>query len=129
TAYDALQGHAKLLLTTYFDGVSHHLPLIRELPVQGLHVDFVAGGDDIQAIHDALPADWLLSAGLINGRNVWRADLRQKYDVIAPLAGKRDLWIGTSCSLLHSPIDLHDETKLDEEVKSWFAFAQQKCEE
>ena len=70
TAYDALQGHAKLLLTTYFDGVSHHLPLIRELPVQGLHVDFVAGGDDIQAIHDALPADWLLSAGLINGRNV-----------------------------------------------------------
>lgn len=129
TAYDALQGHAKLLLTTYFDGVSHHLPLIRELPVQGLHVDFVAGDDDIQAIHDALPADWLLSAGLINGRNVWRADLRQKYDVIAPLAGKRDLWIGTSCSLLHSPIDLRDETKLDEEVKSWFAFAQQKCEE
>ncbi|HHH3216927.1 TPA: 5-methyltetrahydropteroyltriglutamate--homocysteine S-methyltransferase [Morganella morganii] len=129
TAYDALQGHAKLLLTTYFDGVSHHLPLIRELRVQGLHVDFVAGGDDIQAIHDALPADWLLSAGLINGRNVWRADLRQKYDVIAPLAGKRDLWIGTSCSLLHSPIDLRDETKLDEEVKSWFAFAQQKCEE
>ncbi|XJP24266.1 hypothetical protein ACF8J8_03815 [Klebsiella pneumoniae] len=74
-------------------------------------------------------ADWLLSAGLINGRNVWRADLTEKYAQIKDLVGKRELWVASSCSLLHSPIDLSVETRLDAEVKSWFAFALQKCGE
>lgn len=50
-------------------------------------------------------SDWLLSAGLINGRNVWRADLTEKYVQIKDIVGKRDLWVASSCSLLHSPID------------------------
>ena len=66
---------------------------------------------------------------LINGRNVWRADLTEKYAQIKDLVGKRDLWVASSCSLLHSPIDLSVETRLDAEVKSWFAFALQKCGE
>ena len=128
-AYDALSGKTNILLTTYFDGIRHHLDLIKQLPVQGLHVDVVAGGDDIEAIHQALPADWVLSLGIINGRNVWKGDLGEKFSRVKPLVDKRTLWIGSSCSLLHSPIDLNDETRLDEEVKSWFAFALQKCEE
>ncbi|MGJ0629183.1 5-methyltetrahydropteroyltriglutamate--homocysteine S-methyltransferase [Xenorhabdus bovienii] len=129
TAYQALQGQAKLLLTTYFDSISHNLATIKSLPVQGLHVDLVAGKDSLDELNQSLPETWLLSLGVINGRNVWRADLSAKYQLVAPLAGKRDIWIGTSCSLLHSPIDLNDETGLDEEVKSWFAFALQKCAE
>ena len=128
-AYDALQGQVKLLLTTYFDSIGHNLDTVRELPVQGLHVDLVAGHDDIAALNQVLPKEWLLSLGVINGRNVWRADLSTWFERLHPLVGSRPLWIGTSCSLLHSPIDLSVETRLDEEVKSWFAFALQKCAE
>ncbi|HHR5905827.1 TPA: 5-methyltetrahydropteroyltriglutamate--homocysteine S-methyltransferase [Providencia alcalifaciens] len=128
-AYQALTGKTNLLLTTYFDGISHQLDVIKQLPVQGLHVDLVAGKDDIAALHQALPKDWVLSLGLINGRNVWKGDLGEKFQRVKPLLGERTLWVGSSCSLLHSPIDLNDETRLDAEVKSWFAFALQKCEE
>ncbi|MEC5320911.1 5-methyltetrahydropteroyltriglutamate--homocysteine S-methyltransferase [Brenneria populi subsp. brevivirga] len=128
-AYDALQGRVKVLLTTYFDSIGQNLDAIKALPVQGLHVDLVHGKDDAAALHEQLPADWLLSLGVINGRNVWRADLSQWFERLRPLAGKRRLWLGSSCSLLHSPIDLSVETRLDDEVKSWFAFAIQKCAE
>ncbi|MEI2267627.1 5-methyltetrahydropteroyltriglutamate--homocysteine S-methyltransferase [Erwinia sp. CGal63] len=129
-AYDALQGKTKLLLTTYFESVGSSLNTIVKLPVQGLHVDLVHGKDDIAALNAKVPADWLLSLGVINGRNVWRADLSSWFERLRPLVDKRkQLWIGSSCSLLHSPIDLSSETRLDEEVKSWFAFALQKCQE
>jgi len=129
-AYDALQGKTKLLLTTYFESVGSSLNTIVKLPVQGLHVDLVHGKDDIVALNAKVPADWLLSLGVINGRNVWRADLSSWFERLRPLVDKRkQLWIGSSCSLLHSPIDLSSETRLDEEVKSWFAFALQKCQE
>ena len=129
TAYEALQGPVKLLLTTYFDSIGHHLDLIGSLPVQGLHVDLVAGHDDIDQLHRQLPAGWLLSLGVVNGRNVWRADLGAWFDRLSSVVDQRPLWVATSCSLLHSPIDLSVETRLDEEVRSWFAFALQKCAE
>jgi 5-methyltetrahydropteroyltriglutamate--homocysteine methyltransferase len=128
-AYEALAGQVKLLLTTYFEGITPNLDTIAALPVQGLHVDLVHGSDDVNTLHQRLPADWLLSAGLVNGRNVWRADLTEKYSQIKRILGERELWVGSSCSLLHSPIDLSVETRLDDEVKSWFAFALQKCQE
>ncbi|MBA2814291.1 5-methyltetrahydropteroyltriglutamate--homocysteine S-methyltransferase [Candidatus Pantoea persica] len=129
-AYAALQGEVKLLLTTYFDSIGQNLDVIRALPVQGLHVDLVHGSDDPLQLHQQLPAEWLLSLGVINGRNVWRADLSRWFERLQLLTGQcRQLWIGSSCSLLHSPIDLSVETRLDDEVKSWFAFALQKCAE
>ncbi|EKN3343736.1 5-methyltetrahydropteroyltriglutamate--homocysteine S-methyltransferase [Yersinia enterocolitica] len=128
-AYQALQGQVKLLLTTYFDSIGHNLDTIRALPVQGLHVDVVAGQDDIAELNATLPQEWLLSLGVINGRNVWRADLSHWFERLQPLVNSRPLWLGSSCSLLHSPIDLSEETRLDAEVKSWFAFALQKCAE
>jgi 5-methyltetrahydropteroyltriglutamate--homocysteine methyltransferase len=129
-AYDALRGETKLLLTTYFDSVGHNLDVIRQLAVQGIHVDLVHGRDGIKQLNKQLPAEWLLSVGVINGRNVWRADLSTWYERLQALVGlRKQLWIGTSCSLLHSPIDLKSETRLDEEVESWFSFAIQKCGE
>ncbi|MCL6326519.1 5-methyltetrahydropteroyltriglutamate--homocysteine S-methyltransferase [Pectobacterium polaris] len=128
-AYDALQGQLKLLLTTYFDSVSQNLETIKTLPVQGLHIDLVHGKDDAATLSAQLPANWVLSLGVINGRNVWRADLSSWFERLQPLVGTRDLWLGSSCSLLHSPIDLSVEVRLDDEVKSWFAFAIQKCAE
>ncbi|MDG0798226.1 5-methyltetrahydropteroyltriglutamate--homocysteine S-methyltransferase [Pectobacterium punjabense] len=128
-AYDALQGQVKLLLTTYFDSVSQNLETIKALPVQGLHIDLVHGKDDAATLSAQLPANWVLSLGVINGRNVWRAELSSWFERLQPLVGTRALWLGSSCSLLHSPIDLSVEVRLDDEVKSWFAFAIQKCAE
>ncbi|ORC89233.1 5-methyltetrahydropteroyltriglutamate-homocysteine S-methyltransferase [Trypanosoma theileri] len=136
TAYDTLRQQAgnapKILLTTYFEGIGHNLSTIKELAVDGLHLDLVAGHDDIMAVEKALPKSWVLSAGVINGRNVWRADLNSIHDKLEALrrsSPHRALWVGTSCSLLHSPVDLDCETKLDAELKSWLAFALQKCDE
>ncbi|MBF3339941.1 5-methyltetrahydropteroyltriglutamate--homocysteine S-methyltransferase, partial [Leptospira borgpetersenii serovar Hardjo-bovis] len=89
-AYEALKGQTKLLLTTYFEGVSDNLDTITALPVQGLHVDLVHGHDDVNELHRRLPQEWLLSAGVINGRNVWRADLTEKYAQLKAIAGQRE---------------------------------------
>ena len=130
-ALTTLQGPCKLLLTSYFGSVEHHWQLIRQLPVQGLHLDGVATPLPSAERLAELPQEWVLSLGVINGRNIWRADLSAKFDELAPLVrqfGKR-LWLASSCSLLHSPLDLQGESGLDEEARSWFAFARQKCTE
>ncbi|OIQ26646.1 5-methyltetrahydropteroyltriglutamate--homocysteine S-methyltransferase [uncultured Vibrio sp.] len=130
-AYQVIQSDVKLLLTTYFDSVVDTLDKVVELPVQGLHIDLSASPEQLGVVVSKLPKHWVLSAGVINGRNVWRADLSSWIEKLKPVKdalGER-LWIGSSCSLLHSPVDLELESELSEEVRSWFAFAKQKVKE
>ncbi|WP_214000119.1 5-methyltetrahydropteroyltriglutamate--homocysteine S-methyltransferase [Arsukibacterium sp.] len=125
------KGEVKLLLASYFGDVSHQLPVLTTLPVDGLHLDLVADNSDLAVLHEAVPDNWVLSAGVINGRNVWRSDLTALYQQLLPVYQQRGdkLWLAPSCSLLHCPVDLELETKLDSECRSWFAFAKQKCQE
>lgn len=135
-AYEALAPHApKLLLATYFGDASAHADLLKALPVAGLHLDLSgdAARADAQLARFAAdyPADKVLSCGIVDGRNVWRNDLDRS---LARLASVRErfgerLWVGTSCSLLHVPADLGSEPSLDDELKSWLAFAAQKAQE
>jgi 5-methyltetrahydropteroyltriglutamate--homocysteine methyltransferase len=131
-AYDALTDAApKLLVTTYFGQLRDNLELACHLPVAGLHIDAVKGRDEVESIVAALPADKVLSLGVIDGRNVWRADLTGLLDWLEPIArelGER-LWLAPSCSLLHVPVDVNSESKMDPEIKSWLAFALQKLGE
>lgn len=130
--YEQLQiPHLKLLLTTYFGGVDHHADLVCQLPTAGLHIDVVRAETQVPAIMQHLPDNKILSVGIIDGRNIWRANLRRALQVLQPLHQKlgERLWIGSSCSLLHCPIDLENENKLDPELKSWLAFATQKLHE
>ncbi|CAM3787208.1 5-methyltetrahydropteroyltriglutamate--homocysteine methyltransferase [Vibrio aerogenes CECT 7868] len=130
-AYEMLAGDVKLLLTTYFDGISGVIDDIVALPVNGLHIDVVSAADQLSPVLAKLPADWVLSLGVINGRNVWRADLAALLKQLEPVheqLGDR-LWVASSCSLLHSPVDLAPETQMNADVKSWFAFARQKVKE
>jgi len=132
TAYHQLKScKVKLLLATYFGPLQENAYLAAHLPVAGLHVDAVSGRDDVQPLINLLPAHKVLSLGVINGRNIWKTDLAAVLDWLEPIAerlGDR-LWIAPSCSLLHVPVDLAQEQKLDAEVKSWLAFALQKLEE
>jgi 5-methyltetrahydropteroyltriglutamate--homocysteine methyltransferase len=119
----------KLMLTTYFGGLEANLSLATALPVAGLHVDLVRAPEQLDAVLKAAPKDLLLSLGVIDGRNVWRADLDALLARIASIAATRDLVLAPSCSLLHVPLDLALEPRLDEEVKQWLAFAVQKIAE
>jgi len=131
-AYITLEkGRLKLLLTTYFSSVDHHIDLIKTLPFDGIHLDTIAEKTNVNDIIENLPHHWIISLGVINGRNIWKSDLVSVYQKLQPLyrqLGDR-LWLAPSCSLLHSPVDLVQEEKLDDEFKSWLAFAKQKCQE
>jgi len=132
TAYHDLKAsRIQLLLTTYFGTLQDNLQLACNLPVAGLHVDAVRGREEIINVVDWLPAHKVLSIGLIDGRNVWKTDLNATLDWLEPMATKfgERLWIAPSCSLLHVPIDLDSEAKLDADIRSWLAFAKQKLAE
>lgn len=130
-AYQVIRSDVKVLLTTYFDSVTDTLDKIIELPVDGLHVDLSAAPQQLDDVVAKLPEGWVFSAGVVNGRNVWRSDLSAQLERLQPVKEKLGdkLWVASSCSLLHSPVDLELETELSEEVKSWFAFAKQKVTE
>ncbi|WP_429152580.1 5-methyltetrahydropteroyltriglutamate--homocysteine S-methyltransferase [Aeromonas veronii] len=128
-AYERLAGPCKLLLTTYFGSVAHQRDIITSLKVDGLHLDLVAAPEQLETLVPHLPAQWVISAGVINGRNVWRANLAKLAPTLKALKAKlgERLWVASSCSLLHSPVDLTLEQELDPQTRSWFAFALQKC--
>ena len=132
TAYHQLKAaRVKLLVATYFGQLQENAYLAANLPVAGLHVDDINDREGVQPLINLLPTHKVLSLGVINGRNIWKTDLTAVLDWIEPLAerlGER-LWIAPSCSLLHVPVDLDSEQKLDAEVKSWLAFALQKLDE
>src|SRR5690606_20709304 len=95
------------------------------LPVAGLHVDLVRAPAQLDAVLAALRPGQVLSAGVIDGRNIWREDLDALRERLAPAhraLGPR-LWLAPSCSLLHVPVDLAGERDLDPELAGWLSFA------
>ncbi|GGY25826.1 5-methyltetrahydropteroyltriglutamate--homocysteine S-methyltransferase [Pseudoduganella albidiflava] len=132
TAYWQLnQAGAPLLLATYFSPLEENLSLACRLPVAGLHVDGVRAAHELVSVADWLPVHKVLSVGIVDGRNIWRTDLDAALGTLAPLLEKRNgqLWLSTSCSLLHVPYSLEVETALDPELASWLAFAHEKLDE
>ena len=130
--YHSLQySPLKKLVATYFSGLEDNLGLAVSLPVDGLHIDLVRAPEQLALVLDRLPTYKVLSLGVVNGRNVWRCDLEQALGQLREAQQRfgDNLWVAGSCSLLHSPVDLGREDQLDAELKSWLAFAVQKCAE
>ncbi|WP_320040195.1 5-methyltetrahydropteroyltriglutamate--homocysteine S-methyltransferase [uncultured Desulfobacter sp.] len=131
-AYQALgNGSIKIMLATYFGSLEENLDIALSLPIQALHVDAVRGKDQVPNLVERLPEHMELSLGVIDGRNIWKTDLNAILDQLTPLHEKLGdrLWLAPSCSLLHVPVDLKAEGKLDTELLSWMAFARQKLVE
>jgi 5-methyltetrahydropteroyltriglutamate--homocysteine methyltransferase len=140
----------RILVKTYFDHVGDAYGVLRDLPIEGIGLDLIGrvheasgrpthehGGRhnfEFIAEQGGLEDQWLF-AGIVDGRNVWINDLEHSLDLLEGLRARCDeLVVSTSCSLLHTPIDLDAEpagvdADLDDEMRSWMAFAKQKVGE
>ncbi|QBF82066.1 5-methyltetrahydropteroyltriglutamate--homocysteine S-methyltransferase [Shewanella maritima] len=128
---DSKPSSIKVLLASYYGDIQHHAQLVNQLPVEGLHIDLIAGNQTAAAFLPTLEQQKVLSLGVINGRNVWAADIDDIAEQVQSLINDYDeqIWLAPSCSLLHSPVDLDAETELNDELKLQLAFAKQKLNE
>ncbi|MDA7704872.1 5-methyltetrahydropteroyltriglutamate--homocysteine S-methyltransferase [Rickettsiales bacterium] len=123
---------AKLLTTTYFSDLRDNLKFALELPVAGLHFDLTKSELALDNILQSLPKDKVISLGLVNGCNIWKADIKKltaQINKAKKVIDSDRIIIAPSCSLLHVPVDLDVEDNLRPELKSWLAFGKQKLHE
>ncbi|WP_029281570.1 5-methyltetrahydropteroyltriglutamate--homocysteine S-methyltransferase [Pedobacter sp. R20-19] len=125
----------KLVLATYFEGLGNNLTLTTSLPVNVLHIDLVRAENQLADVLAQLKENTILSLGIVDGRNIWKIDFEHAIATINQAVEKLSIdwiWIAPSCSLIHSPVNLENETNeenLTAEVKQWLAFAKQKIAE
>ncbi|HEV3266159.1 MAG TPA: 5-methyltetrahydropteroyltriglutamate--homocysteine S-methyltransferase [Acidimicrobiales bacterium] len=120
-----------LVISTYFGHVGSALPVLADLPVEGIGLDFCRGPENLDLLQAAggLGAK-LLMAGVVDGRNVWANDLYASLQLLDRLGEWSDeVVVSTSCSLLHVPLSLRTEPDLPGEVLPWLAFAEEKVGE
>lgn len=134
--YDTFAASApglNIMLQTYFESVENYQDII-SLPVSGIGLDFVHGNTgNVQAIKESgFPSNKVLGAGIIDGRGIWKASLREKLTQLEELTkyvAPERLIVQSSCSLLHVPVTVENETKLLPELKGALAFADEKLNE
>lgn len=125
----------KIMIATYFDGLTDNLDAAINLPVDALHIDLVRGPGQFMHVLEKVPQEMILSLGLVDGRNIWKNDFSNSlyfiHEAVQRL-GEERVMIAPSCSLVHSPIDLDLETSgnhLPGRIREWMAFSRQKIKE
>lgn len=123
------QNNINLHLTAYFAALADNLETYFSIDAKSYHIDLVRAPKQLTETLENIPDNAILSLGLVDGRNIWLNNLAESITLakqaIAKLGQDRVI-IAPSCSLLHCPVDLDNETKLDAEIKEWLAFAVQK---
>ncbi|WP_129717070.1 5-methyltetrahydropteroyltriglutamate--homocysteine S-methyltransferase [Pedobacter sp. SYP-B3415] len=126
---------ASIILATYFESLGTNTSLACRLPVEVLHIDLVRAPEQLEEVIENLPAEKILSMGLVDGRNIWKNEYDKSLQLIdkaVKARGSEKVWIAPSCSLLHTPCDLDHEPEngnLPSDLKPWMAFAKQKLSE
>ena len=121
----------KLVFTTYFGDIVHNLDLLPK-DIYAVHVDLVRNPEQLDTVIGALGSKTILSAGLVDGRNIWKTNLKRAIETAEAAIqklGKDRVIVATSSSLLHTPHTLASEKKLDPEIADWFSFATEKASE
>ncbi|QMT83289.1 5-methyltetrahydropteroyltriglutamate--homocysteine S-methyltransferase [Companilactobacillus pabuli] len=121
------KANLKILVQTYFGDVRDVYQDLINLNIEGIGLDFHEGRKTAQLVQSGFPDDKILFAGVVNGKNIWRNHYQKTIDLINSLPVK-NLVISTSCSLLHVPFTIENET-FDPEIKQHFAFAKEKLSE
>ncbi|MBM3579407.1 MAG: 5-methyltetrahydropteroyltriglutamate--homocysteine S-methyltransferase [Alphaproteobacteria bacterium] len=125
-------GAIKLHLATYFDALGENVQLAFNLGTESVHVDLVRVPQQFEAVLNLVKPDQSLSLGLVDGRNIWINNLENSVALAKKAAAKlghKRVIVSPSCSLIHTPVDLANETNLDSQLKSWLSFATQKLGE
>ncbi|KAI5201639.1 methionine synthase [Aureobasidium subglaciale] len=135
-AYEKLTAASgpQIVLATYFGDIVHNLDVVDAAfkNVHALHVDLVRNPEQLQQVIDHLGPKQILSAGVVDGRNIWKTNFKKAIEVVETAVqklGKDRVIVASSSSLLHTPHTLASEKTLPEEVKDWFSFASQKAVE
>ncbi|KAJ5812182.1 cobalamin-independent methionine synthase [Penicillium riverlandense] len=123
----------RLTLATYFGDIVHNIDVLPALQnLYGIHVDLVRNPEQLDTVVAALGPKQVLSAGVVDGRNIWKTNFKaaiEKVEAAIQKLGKDRVIVATSSSLLHVPHTLESEKKLDEEIRDWFSFAVEKLSE
>lgn len=122
----------KISLQTYFGDIRDVYDDICKLGFDGIGLDFVEGKKTLNLLESGFPKDTLLIAGIINGKNIWRADYQKKNVLIKQIkktVPEENIVIGTSCSLLHVPYTTGSEDKLSKDILKHLAYAEEKLTE
>jgi 5-methyltetrahydropteroyltriglutamate--homocysteine methyltransferase len=120
---------AKILLQTYFGDIRDIYSEVIKLGFDLIGLDFLEGRKTLELVKtNGFPAEKVLVAGLVNGKNIWRNDYKKTLSALKEI-GLENVVLGTSCSLLHVPYTLENETKLSDDYKKHFAFAEEKLSE
>ena len=134
-AYEAISAAngPKIVVATYFGDIVHNLDVVAHLKDQyALHVDLVRNPEQLETVLGALGPQQVLSAGVVDGRNIWKANFKRAIEIVEAAVqklGKDRVIVASSSSLLHTPHTLASEKKLDKEVADWFSFACEKAKE
>ncbi|KAL1896850.1 methionine-synthesizing 5-methyltetrahydropteroyltriglutamate--homocysteine methyltransferase [Sporothrix stenoceras] len=135
TAYEHFAAEAaklpKLVFATYFGDIVHNLESVPK-DVYAVHVDLVRNPEQLDAVIGALGPQTVLSVGVVDGRNIWKTNLKRAIETVETAIqklGKDRVIVATSSSLLHTPHTLASEKKLDAEIADWFSFAVEKASE
>lgn len=121
----------KILLQTYFGDVRDIYTVLQTLNFDGIGLDFVEGRKTLDLVkeHGFSPVKRLF-AGVVNGKNIWKNNYEKTLSILNSLKGKEiQTVVSTSCSLLHVPYSVENETKLEDKYKKHFAFAKEKLTE
>lgn len=127
----AKKGILKVLVQTYFGDVRDIYHELTSLDFDGIGLDFIEGKETKSLIKkEGFPKNKLLFVGIVNGKNIWKNHYGDSLATITWLKNSEiSTVINTSCSLLHVPYTLKNETKLDADYTKHFAFAEEKLEE
>ena len=123
----------KVVFATYFGDIVHNIDVVKTIKgVYALHVDLVRNPEQLDTVLEALTPEQSLSAGVVDGRNIWKTNLKKAIETVEAAIqklGKERVIVASSSSLLHTPHTLVSEKSLDAEVKDWFSFATEKATE
>lgn len=122
----------KIITATYFEALADNTELAVSMPVEALHIDLVRAPQQLDNVLRLIDDKLILSLGVVDGRNIWKNDFKKSTQLIRKaiaVLGRSRVMVAPSCSLLHTPFDLDEETEIDPQIKNWMAFAKQKLQE
>lgn len=133
--YDRLAkvaSNIKIAVVTYFEHSNEATKVLVHTPIWALGLDFLYGDENIKSLEIIASSGKKVIAGVVDGRNIWRCDIAktlQLLENISKVVSKKNILVGSSCSLLHSPFSLKYEEKMNKEIKEWLSYALEKLSE